>query len=144
MASVPDWTPEGYAFERDGGSPRAFAFVRRLTDSLRRMTGRSQPAPPAPKSLVYALCEEYRHFDLWAAYHAFRLDPHARNWQRLRRRTVPWQSELTVEGLVYRLYPWTGKGTPDANAVGLALVSAPAVPANKKKRRTSADRSPLS
>lgn len=134
MASVPDCTPEGYAFQRDGGSGRAFAFVRRITQSLRRMAGRSQPAPPAPKSLVYALCEEYRYFELWAAYHAFRLDPHARNWQRLRRRTVPWQSELTVEELVCRFYPWNGKGTPDANAVGLALVTAAAVPASKNKR----------
>lgn len=105
-----------------------------VTESLRRLLGGAQPAPPAPKSLVYALCEEYRHLDLWSAYHAFRLDPHARNWQNLRRRTVPWQSALTVEGLLYRLFPWNGKGTPDANAVGLALVSAAAAPASKKQR----------
>lgn len=81
-------------------------------------------APAAPKSLVYALCEEYRHFDLWAAYHAFRLDPQARTWKRLRGRSVPWQREQTVEGLLQRLYPRTSKYTPDPNTVGLALVSA--------------------
>lgn len=97
---------------------------------------RSEPAPAAPKSLIYALCEEYRHDDLWAAYHAFRLDPRERNWRRLRRRNVPWQSEQTVEGLLMRLCPWNGKRTPDPNAVGLALVTAPSTvaPSAKKKR----------
>lgn len=142
MVSVPDWTTDGYAFRsedavpesRDGFSARALA--RGVTKFLRRMTGRSEPAPPAARSMVYALCEEYRRLDLWSAYYAFRLDPRARNWRRLRRRNVPWQSEQTVEGLMYRLYPWNGKGTPDANAVGLALVSATAAPAapSKKKR----------
>lgn len=75
--------------------------------------------------------KEYRHFDLWAAYHAFRLDPRARNWQRLRRRNVPWQNEQTVEGLLHRLCPVNGKRTPDPNTVGLALVTASS---NKKKR----------
>ena len=134
MASVPDWTPDGYEFERDEATARS--FVRRITDSLRRLVNRPEPAPPAPKSLVYALCEEYRHFDLWTAYHAFRLDPHARTWRRLRNRNVPWQRELTVGGLVNRLYPWHGKRTPDPNTVGLALVTAPsaaAIPSRKKR-----------
>ena len=97
---------------------------------------RSEPAPAAPKSLIYVLCEEYRHSDLWAAYHAFRLDPRERNWRRLRRRSVPWQSEQTVEGLLMRLCPWNGKRTPDPNAVGLALVTAPSsMAASAKKRR---------
>jgi hypothetical protein len=97
---------------------------------------RSEPAPAAPKSLIYVLCEEYRHSDLWAAYHAFRLDPHERNWRRLRRRSVPWQSEQTVEGLLMRLCPWNGKRTPDPNAVGLALVTAPSsMAASAKKKR---------
>ena len=97
---------------------------------------RPEPAPAAPKSLIYALCEEYRHSDLWAAYHAFRLDPRERNWRRLRRRSVPWQSEQTVEGLLMRLCPWNGKRTPDPNAVGLALVTAPSfIAATSKKRR---------
>ncbi|HEV8332234.1 MAG TPA: hypothetical protein VGQ22_12490 [Steroidobacteraceae bacterium] len=100
-----------------------------IIESLRRIAAR-QPAPPASKSLVYALCEEYRQLDLWSAYHAFRLDPRARTWRRLRARNVPWQSEQTVEGLLHCLYPWNGKGTPDPNTVGLALVTAPA----KKKR----------
>ena len=103
---------------------------------FRWLPRRSGPAPAAPKSLIYALCEEYRHSDLWAAYHAFRLDPHERNWRRLRRRSVPWQSEQTVEGLLMRLCPWNGKRTPDPNAVGLALVTAPSsVAASAKKRR---------
>jgi hypothetical protein len=107
-----------------------------IGDSFRWLARRSAEAPPAPKSLIYALCEEYRHFDLWAAYHAFRLDPRARNWQRLRRRNVPWQREQTVEGLLDRLYPWNGKRTPDPTTVGLALVTAPSAPAapSKKKR----------
>jgi len=101
---------------------------------FRWLPRRSEPAPAAPKSLIYVLCEEYRHSDLWTAYHAFRLDPHARNWQRLRRRSVPWQREETVEGLVHRLHPLNGKRTPDPNTVGLALVTASAAPCNKKKR----------
>jgi hypothetical protein len=95
-----------------------------LTALFRRLTRRPDLAPAAPKSLVYALCEEYRHFDLWAAYHAFRLDPRARTWKRLRRRSVPWQREQTVEGLLQRLYPWNSKHTPNPSTVGLALVSA--------------------
>jgi hypothetical protein len=111
MVSVPDWL---------------FSWLPR----------RSEPAPAAPKSLIYVLCEEYRHSDLWAAYHAFRLDPHERNWRRLRRRSVPWQSEQTVEGLLLRLCPWNGKRTPDPNAVGLALVTAPSsMAASAKKKR---------
>lgn len=103
---------------------------------FRWLPRRSEPAPAAPKSLIYVLCEEYRHSDLWAAYHAFRLDPHERNWRRLRRRNVPWQSEQTVEGLLMRLCPWNGKRTPDPNAVGLALVTAPSsTAASAKKRR---------
>jgi hypothetical protein len=134
VVSVPDWTTDGYTFQSDAPAQRG--FLRRLKDAFRRLAGRSEPAPPAPKSLVYALCEEYRHFDLWSAYHAFRLDPHARTWQRLRRQCVPWQSEQTVEGLVHRLCPWNGKRTPDANAVGFALVTAssrPPTPAKKKR-----------
>lgn len=129
MVSVPDWTSDGYAFPERRFSVRA--FVRRIKAAFRRMAGRSQPAPVVSKSLIYALCEEYRHFDLWAAYHAFRLDPRARNWQRLRRRNVPWQNEQTVEGLLHRLCPVNGKRTPDPNTVGLALVTASS---NKKKR----------
>ncbi len=139
MVSVPDWTTEGYTFRGEGDVPVRsghFAFVRGITEFLRRITGRPQAAPPAARSMVYVLCEEYRRLDLWAAYYAFRLDPRARNWRRLRNRNVPWQSETTVEGLVRRLYPWNGKGTPDANTVGLALVSAPsAPPAPSRKKR---------
>jgi hypothetical protein len=142
MVSVPDWTTEGYTFQGEGDVPArpdrfsVPAFVRDLTQSLRRLMGRAQPAPPAARSMVYALCEEYRRLDLWAVYYTFRLDPRARTWQRLRRRSVPWQSDQTVEALVHRLYPWNGKGTPDANTVGLALVSAPSVPvATTKKKR---------
>jgi len=102
---------------------------------LRWFAPRSEPAPAASKSLIYALCEEYRHDDLWAAYHAFRLDPHERNWRRLRRRNVPWQKEQTVEGLLMHLCPWNGKRTPDPNAVGLALVTAPSLAASPKKKR---------
>jgi hypothetical protein len=97
-----------------------------ITQSLRRLAGRAEPAPAVHKSLVYALCEEFRQSELWSAYHAFRLDPRERNWRRLRRRNVAWQSEQTVEGLLQRLYPWNGKGTPDPTTVGLALVSVPA------------------
>jgi hypothetical protein len=135
MASVPDWTTDGYSFRGERRSSSR-GFVRWITESLRRIAGPSQPAPPVSKSLVYALCEEYRHFDLWAAYHAFRLDPHARNWQRLRRRNVPWQREQTVESLVHRLHPMNGKRTPDPNTVGLALITAassPAAPAKKNR-----------
>jgi hypothetical protein len=131
MASVPDWTTDGYSFRGERSSSRG--FVRGITEAIRRIAGRSQPAPPVSKSLVYALCEEYRHFDLWAAYHAFRLDPHARNWRRLRRRSVPWQREQTVEGLVHRLHPLNGKRTPDATTVGLALITAAGAPAKKKR-----------
>jgi hypothetical protein len=137
MVSVPDWTNGGYEFEGRSDRPATerhssvAAFVRRVTESFRRIARRSQPAPPASKSLVYVLCEEYRHLELWAAYHAFRLDPRARTWQRLRRRSVPWQNEQTVEGLVYRLHPWSGKRTPDANTVGLALITA--APSRKKR-----------
>jgi hypothetical protein len=106
-----------------------------LSDLFRGLTGRPDLAPAAPKSLVYALCEEYRHFDLWAAYHAFRLDPRARNWQRLRSRSVPWQSEQTVEGLLHRLYPWDGRRTPDPNTVGLALVTASSACAVSPKKK---------
>jgi hypothetical protein len=131
MASVPDWRSGGYSFS---GESRASArgFVRWITQFVRR----SRSAPPVSKSLVYALCEEYRHFDLWAAYHAFRLDPHARNWRRLRRRNVPWQREQTVEGLVNLLHPLNGKRTPDPNTVGMALITAPsssAAPARKTR-----------
>src|SRR5690349_24361114 len=101
---------------------------------LRWFAPRFEPAPAAPKSLIYALCEEYRHFDLWAAYHAFRLDPHERNWRRLRRRSVPWQCEQTVEGLLLRWYPFDAKRTPDPNTVGLALVTVPSA-ANMSSRR---------
>jgi hypothetical protein len=113
----------------------ATAFIRTIKDSLRRMTGGSD-APPAPKSLIYALCEEYRHLDLWAAYHAYRLDPRARNWRRLRGRNVPWQREQTVENLLHRLCPWNAKRTPDPSTVGLALVTASFAAAGpfKKKR----------
>lgn len=134
MVSVPDWTTDGYTFQSGAPAPRG--FLRRLKDALWRFAGRPEPAPPAPKSLVYVLCEEYRHFELWSAYHAFRLDPRARTWQRLRRQSVPWQSAQTVEGLVRRLCPWNGKRTPDANAVGFALVtasSASATPSRKKR-----------
>jgi len=132
MVSVPDWTSDGYRFQRE----RRFsvqALVLAVKDSLHQFKRRSQPAPAAPKSLVYALCEEYQTLDLWAAYHAFRLDPRARTWQRLRRRSVPWQKEQTVEGLLHRLCPIAGKRTPDPNTVGLALVSAAAI-SRKKKR----------
>jgi hypothetical protein len=131
MASVPDWSSGGYSFSGESRSS-VRAFVRWITQFVRR----SRPAPPVSKSLVYALCEEYRHFDLWAAYHAFRLDPHARNWRRLRRRNVPWQREQTVEGLVNLLHPLNGKRTPDPNTVGMALITAPsssAAPARKTR-----------
>jgi len=105
-----------------------------VSDLFRRLTGRSA-APAAPKSLIYVLCEEYRHFELWAAYHAFRLDPQARTWQRLRRRSVPWQREQTVEGLVNLLHPLNGKRTPDPNAVGMALITAPSSAAPARKTR---------
>lgn len=91
---------------------------------MRWIAGPSRPAPAVSKSLVYALCEEYRHYDLWASYHAFRLDPHAGNWQRLRHRNVPWQREQTVERLVNLLHPLNGKRTPDPNTVGIALITA--------------------
>jgi hypothetical protein len=131
MASVPDWSTDGYSF-RDDRSSSPGGFMGWIAAAMRRLTRRAQPAPPVSKSLVYALCEEYRHFDLWAAYHAFRLDPQARTWQRLRRRSVPWQSNQTVEGLLLRLCPWSGKRTPDPNTVGLALVTA-AAPSRKKR-----------
>jgi hypothetical protein len=105
-----------------------------LPDLFRRLTRRPELAPAAPKSLVYALCEEYRRFDLWAAYHAFRLDPRARTWRRLRGRNVPWQREQTVEGLLHRLCPWNGKRTPDPNTVGLALVTASSAGSCRKRR----------
>jgi len=124
MASVPDWSDDGYSFSGESRTS-VRGFVRWITQSMRRLARRSQPAPPVSKSLVYALCEEYRHFDLWAAYHAFRLHPHARNWRRLRRRNVPWQREQTVEGLVNLLHPLNGKRTPDPNTVGMALITAP-------------------
>lgn len=142
MVSVPDWTTGGYTFQGDGPAPerrdRRFSVRapgRGIKDWFRRILRRPQPAPAVSKSLVYALCEEYRHFDLWAAYHAFRLDPQAHTWQRLRRRNVPWQSEQTVEGLLNRLCPWNGKRTPDPNAVGLALITAPSSAAPSKKKR---------
>ena len=107
-----------------------------VPDLFRWLMPRPDLAPAAPKSLVYALCAEYRHLDLWAAYHAFRLDPQERTWRRLRRRSVPWQSEQTVEGLLYRLYPWNGKRTPDPTTVGLALVStsSPSAAPSRKQR----------
>jgi hypothetical protein len=111
-----------------------WAFVRRVKDSLRRMAGRSE-APPASKSLIYVLCEEYRHLDLWSAYHAFRLDPRAHNWRRLRSRNVPWQSQQTVEYLLNRLCPWNAKRTPDPTTVGLALVTAASSYARRSKKK---------
>ena len=142
MVSVPDWTTDGYTFQGDSQDAErrerrlsVRALMRRTQDWFRRVVRRSQPAPPVSKSLVYALCEEYRHFDLWTAYHTFRLDPRARTWQRLRRRSVPWQSEQTVEGLLNRLYPWNGKGTPDPNTVGLALITVTSAAALSKKKR---------
>lgn len=131
MASVPDWSSSGYAFSGESRSSTR-GFVRWITESVRR----SRRAPPVSKSLVYALCAEYRHFDLWAAYHAFRLDPHALNWRRLRRRNVPWQHEQTVEGLVNLLHPMSSKRTPDPTTVGMALITAPsssAAPARKSR-----------
>jgi hypothetical protein len=110
-----------------------------VRDLFRRLTARST-APAAPKSLIYVLCEEYRHFDLWAAYHAFRLDPQAHTWQRLRRRSVPWQSDQTVEGLLNLLCPWNGKRTPDANTVGLVLVTAPSAAAAPPKKSAKSPR----
>jgi hypothetical protein len=111
-------------------------WMMSIPDLMRRLMRGPDVAPAAPKSLVYALCEEYRHFDLWAAYHAFRLDPQERNWRRLRRRNVPWQSEQTVEGLLLRLYPFDAKRTPDPNTVGLALVTVPtAANMSSRKRR---------
>ena len=104
-----------------------------ITESFRSWVIRRESAPPAAKSLVYALCEEYRHHDLWSAYHAFRLDPQARTWQRLRGRNVPWQGEQSVEDLFQRMHPMHGKRTPDANAVGVALVTVPASPTKKKR-----------
>jgi len=111
-------------------------WMTSIPDLFRRLLRRPGLAPAAPKSLVYALCEEYRHFDLWAAYQAFRLDPQERNWRRLRRRNVPWQCEQTVEGLLLRMYPFDGKRTPDPNTVGLALVTVPsAANMSSRKRR---------
>jgi hypothetical protein len=124
MASVPDWGSGGYSFSGESRSSIR-GFVHWITQSVRWIARRSRPAPPVSKSLVYALCAEYRHFDLWAAYHAFRLHPHARNWQRLRRRNVPWQREQTVEGLVNLLLPMNSKRTPDPTTVGIALITAP-------------------
>jgi hypothetical protein len=118
VVSVPDWTTDGYGFIR----------------TIQALFRRRPEAPPVSKSLIYVLCEEYRHLDLWAAYHAFRLDPRARNWRRLRRRSVPWQSEQTVERLVLRLCPGNGTRTPDPNAVGLALITASFTSARRSKR----------
>ncbi|HKR36706.1 MAG TPA: hypothetical protein VJT10_17815 [Steroidobacteraceae bacterium] len=106
-----------------------------LAELFRWITRRAELAPPVNGSLVYALCEEYRRFELWAAYHAFRLDPQERTWRRLRRRNVPWQSEQTVEGLLHRLHPLQGKGTPDATTVGLALVTVASFPAGPSKKK---------
>jgi hypothetical protein len=132
MVSVPHWTRGGYEF--DGESRFS---VRRLTRwsaaAVRWITRQPELAPPAPKSLIYALCEEYRQLDLWTAYHAFRLDPHAGNWRRLRRRNVPWQGEQTVEDLLQRMHPLHGKRTPDANAVGVALITVPTSSPKKKR-----------
>jgi hypothetical protein len=71
----------------------------------------------------------------WPWRHAFRLHPHARNWRRLRRRSVPWQREQTVEGLVNLLHPLNGKRTPDPNTVGMALITAPSSAAPARKTR---------
>ena len=78
------------------------------------------------------MCEEYRQQDLWSAYHAFRLDPQARTWHRLRGWSVPWQGELTVADLFERMHPMHGKRTPAATSVELALVT---VPSDSKKKR---------
>jgi hypothetical protein len=104
-----------------------------ITESLRRITGRREPAPAVHKSMVYALCEEFRQSELWEAYHAFRLDPQERNWRRLRRRNVAWQSEQTVEGLLLRLCPMIGNRTPDPTTVGLAMVTVAAAPKRKPR-----------
>ena len=137
VASTADWIPEEEhtlnGGDASGRRARGFhlgSLVRRLTGLLRRTKG----APPAPKSLIYALCEEYRRFDLWTAYYAFRLDPRARTWKRLRYRNVPWQREQTVEALLLRMCPVQSKPTPDAAAVGLALITAAPPPLARSRR----------
>ena len=46
--------------------------------------------------------------------------------------SLPRQGEQTVANLLERMHPMHGKRTPDANAVGLALVT---VPVSAKKKR---------
>jgi hypothetical protein len=45
---------------------------------------------------------------------------------------VPWQGERTVADLFERMHPMHGSRTPDATAVGLALVTV--LGSSKKKR----------
>jgi hypothetical protein len=98
--------------------------LRQLTGLLRRGEAREQlGAPPAPRSLIYALCEEYGRLDLWSHYYAFRLDPRAQTWDQLRRQRVPWRRGRTIEELLQTVCPMNGARTPDPGAVGMALTT---------------------
>jgi hypothetical protein len=115
--------------------------MRKIGGLFRRTRVPTCTAPPAPRSLIYVLCEEYQQFDLWAAYYAFRLDPHARTWERLRDRRVPWRPHAEpVEALLHRLCPVNAKRTPDAATVGLALVSSSSTQPKKTAARAHTSR----
>lgn len=127
-------TTDGHPLHNHGTEqPRPARFVARaiqvISERARRLRGfltqasSSASAPPAPRSLIYVLCEEYRRFDLWACYYAFRLDPQARTWDKLRHQRVPWQRDQTVNTLLQRLCSFHDGRTPDAALVGQALTS---------------------
>jgi hypothetical protein len=121
-----DWKPSASAQPPDSRHRPSLvtALVCKLKNSLlTKIARRGRAAPPASRSLIFALCEEYQQSDLWAAYYAFRLDPQVHTWQRLRRRSVAWQRGETVEALLNRLCPLKGKRTPDPATVGLAIVT---------------------
>lgn len=138
-------TADGHPLHSHGPEhPRPTRFVARaiqvISERARKLRGlltqasSNTSAPPAPRSLIYALCEEYRRFDLWACYYAFRLDPQARTWDKLRHQRVPWQRDQTVNTLLHRLCSFSGGRTPDAALVGQALTSTSSVRTKSPRR----------
>lgn len=78
-------------------------------------------APALPGSEVYKLTAQFDAPELWARYHAFRMNPCAQTWRPLRRQIVPWQRGLPLNALIASILPLNGRKTPDVAAVDRAL-----------------------
>jgi hypothetical protein len=137
MAAVNDYLKAvtRHELQAKRGEPAAayarVGFLRRLLD---RLKGVPEPGPAMPDNPIYALCAEFGAPELWAHYHAFRMNPCGRTWKRLRNQTVPWLLERKLGTLIAAFS--NSKKTPDVDTVTRTLLTFGAPTATGRFSRT--------